>query len=231
MLAIFAHPDDEAYGPGGTLARYAREGHEVYLLTLTRGEAGTLGICKHLAPDEKAQMRRQELVCAANVLGIREVRVLNYPDGRLNTVSYQEGESVVLEEIHRIRPNLVMTFHDLGISGHPDHVAVARWCRNAVRQLDTNIRLFYYGLSPQQASRIPNRQLIPIPRSDITHAISVKEYLPIKIQAIQCHQSQLELWQMLQSVEGGYIRNAAVEYFTQVWPPPAFGTVEVDLQD
>ncbi|NOX37950.1 MAG: PIG-L family deacetylase [Calditrichaeota bacterium] len=231
ILAIFAHPDDESYGPGGTLAKYAREGHEVFLLTFTRGEAGTLGICKNMAPDEKARMRRQELLCAARVLGIRDVQVLTYPDGQLNTISYAEGESVVMKEIDRVRPDTVITFHDRGISGHPDHVVVARWCRNAVRQRDADIRLFYFGLSPQQASRIPNRQLFPIPPSDITHAISVKEYLPFKIKAIHCHQSQLELWQMLQSVEGGYVHNAEVEYFMQVWPPPAYGAVAVDLQE
>ncbi len=229
ILAIFAHPDDESYGPGGTLAKYARAGHRVDLLTLTRGEAGSLGICKTLAPEEKAEMRRRELECAAETLGIQSITLLNYPDGQLNTISYQEGETVVAREIRRRVPDIIITFHDSGISGHPDHIAVARWCRNAVQRLDVNVRLFYFGLDARQAERIPNRPLFPIPHTDITHAIAVEDYLKIKIQAIHCHQSQLELWQRLQSAHGGYWQNAAIEYFMQVWPSRRTQALREDL--
>ncbi len=61
LLAIFAHPDDESYGPAGTLARATRGGHIVSLLTLTHGESGSLGISKNLSVEKFAKRRNQEL--------------------------------------------------------------------------------------------------------------------------------------------------------------------------
>ena len=82
LLAVVAHPDDESLGFGGTLAKYAGEGVETYLVTATRGECGRFGsLGKTGDPIEVGRVREAEMRAAAAVLGIREDSVLSYPDG------------------------------------------------------------------------------------------------------------------------------------------------------
>src|SRR5215469_18884275 len=87
LLAVLAHPDDESLGFGGTLAKYADEGVETYLVTATRGERGRFGLLgKGGNPVEVGRVREAELRAAAAVLGIREVSILSYPDGAVDKV-------------------------------------------------------------------------------------------------------------------------------------------------
>jgi len=136
MLAVLAHPDDESFGPGGTLALYARKGVETYLACATRGEAGDV-------PDELiseeldfARHRENELHCAAGVLGLTRVHMLDYRDSGMpgspdNThpralaaapVEEVAGKIAIL--IRKIRPQVVITFDPIGGYHHPDHIAV-----------------------------------------------------------------------------------------------------------
>ena len=82
ILGVFAHPDDESFGPGGTLAKYASNNTMIKIVTLTRGEAGTLGISKHLCQQELAYRRENELRCAAKFLNIHDVSVYQFPDNQ-----------------------------------------------------------------------------------------------------------------------------------------------------
>src|SRR5690349_5147329 len=87
LLAVLAHPDDESLGFGGTLAKYAAEGVETYLITATRGERGRFGPAgKGGDPNEVGRVREAELRSAAAVLGVRQVFILNYPDGGVDAV-------------------------------------------------------------------------------------------------------------------------------------------------
>src|SRR5581483_2990676 len=87
LLAVLAHPDDESLGFGGTLAKYAAETVETYLVTATRGERGRFGsLGKVCDPLEVGRVREAELRAAAAVLGVREVSLLNYPDGAVDQV-------------------------------------------------------------------------------------------------------------------------------------------------
>ena len=91
LMCILAHPDDESLGMGGTLAKYASEGIETYLVTATRGERGWWGQEKDY-PGLKAlgQTRERELRCAAEALGIRDVQILDYVDGDLDQADTRE---------------------------------------------------------------------------------------------------------------------------------------------
>src|SRR5687767_14447876 len=85
LLAILAHPDDESLGTGGTLARYAAEGVETYLITATRGQHGWNGAREdYPGPEGLGKLREAELLAAARILGLREVCFLDYMDGSLN---------------------------------------------------------------------------------------------------------------------------------------------------
>jgi LmbE family N-acetylglucosaminyl deacetylase len=222
LMAVFAHPDDETFGPGGTLARYAREGNEIRLITFTRGEAGSLGPARTLTPRELGRLRTLELECAARALHVSSLRICDLPDKKLAGLPEETGVSVIRQEIRAFRPDLVLTFHIAGISGHPDHRTVARWCFQAVRDKG-GPRLLGFGVSEEQARRVSFRELVPIPEAELTHVIDVSPYLEHKLKAIHCHKSQSELWEKLRSLDGGYAEYAKQEHFAQAWPAPKPG--------
>ena len=85
-MAVFAHPDDEAFGVGGTLSKYAAEGHNVYLVTATRGEAGQITEPDLATPASLPHVRERELRCACQTYGIHAPRFLGYVDGQLPVV-------------------------------------------------------------------------------------------------------------------------------------------------
>src|SRR5450432_2392052 len=102
LLAILAHPDDESLGFGGTLAKYAAEGVETYLVTATRGECGRFGsLGKSGDPTEVGRIREAELRAAAAVLGIHEVSVLSYPDGAVDKVQADIAIRTIVTHIRR----------------------------------------------------------------------------------------------------------------------------------
>ncbi len=137
LLAVFAHPDDETFGTGGTLAHYARQGVEVSLVCATRGEVGEAPAdLKGFAT--AGEMRENELQCAAGILGLHAVYFLGYRDSGMtgspdNThpqaLAAQPVDRVAREVaryIRKIRPQVVMTFDPIGGYRHPDHIACHR---------------------------------------------------------------------------------------------------------
>jgi LmbE family N-acetylglucosaminyl deacetylase len=231
ILAVLAHPDDEAFGPAGTLARYAQTGHAVRLATMTRGEAGSLGPAKHLTTLELGQLRSKELRCSAAALHLSGLNIYHLPDGKLAELPVEQGLTIVRHEIETFLPDLIISFHSAGISGHPDHRTVARWCLQAVEERAHSPRLLAYGISEEQARRVRHRKVTPIPDDEVTHVIDVSKYLEYKFDAIRCHQSQSEGWERMRTVEGGiesYLRN---EHFSQVWPPARQAARSERLED
>jgi LmbE family N-acetylglucosaminyl deacetylase len=135
LLAVFAHPDDETFGIGGTLAHYARQGVNVHLVCATRGEVG------EAPPDLKGfasigEMRADELQCASNILGLQSVNFLGYRDSgmpgssdnhhpnALVAVPTDEVARKVAASIRRLKPQVVITFDPIGGYRHPDHIAI-----------------------------------------------------------------------------------------------------------
>jgi LmbE family N-acetylglucosaminyl deacetylase len=128
LPAVLAHPDDESLGFGGTLAKYAAEGVETYLVTATRGERGRFGsLGKGGDPLAVGRVREAEVRAAAAVLGIREVSILSYPDGAVDKVDAAIAVRAVVSQIRRIQPHVVLTFGPEGAYGHPDHIAISQF--------------------------------------------------------------------------------------------------------
>ncbi len=172
LLVTTAHPDDESFGPGGTLAKYAREGVEVYLICATRGEAGgndltDLGDCEDLAC-----RREQELRCAVKVLGITELFLLGYRDSgmagspanqhpnALFQANVDEVAQRVADLMVRIRPQVILTSDPYGGYGHPDHIAVHRATMRAWEMVQAGLlpeaerpRKLYYSTFPRTVLR------------------------------------------------------------------------------
>lgn len=138
LLVIFAHPDDESFGPGGTLAKYAAEGIAVHLICATRGEAGESDLADLGACEDLARRREQELRRAADILGLTEVHLLGYYDsGMAGSPANQHPRALVQADpdvlaeqvadlMRRLRPQVVLTFDPFGGYGHPDHIALHR---------------------------------------------------------------------------------------------------------
>jgi LmbE family N-acetylglucosaminyl deacetylase len=164
LLAVLAHPDDETFGLGGTLALCVRRGIETYLVCATRGELGE-------APQglrgfaSIAEMREAELRCASRVLGLKEVRFLGYRDsGMAGSSENAHPDSTArapLEEIARkiarhireIRPQVIITSDPSGGYGHPDHIAVQRATLEALRMAG-DARVEMDGLAPYAPQRL-----------------------------------------------------------------------------
>ncbi|MBI2936312.1 MAG: PIG-L family deacetylase [Chloroflexi bacterium] len=118
-LVVFAHPDDAEFGCSGTVARWVREGAEVYYLQCTDGGRGTTDPA--MTPERLAAIRAQEQLAAARVLGVKEVSTLGYPDGELEDTRNFLGQVVLA--IRRVRPDVVLTSepHPRATHSHRDH--------------------------------------------------------------------------------------------------------------
>lgn len=127
LMCILAHPDDETFGPGGLLARYAAEGVETYLITATRGERGWTGKPEDYPGVEAlGKIREAELRQAGEALGIHAIEFLDYIDGELDRVPVQELVGRLARLLRQIRPQVVLTFDPFGVYGHPDHIAISQ---------------------------------------------------------------------------------------------------------
>ena len=122
ILYIFPHPDDESFGPARAMAAQRRAGHEIYLLTLTRGEATKIRHKFGWSTDEMGEARFREMQEVSKVLALADMRVLDFPDGKLKELDPWLIEGVVREEMLRVKPHVVVTFPIHGISGFHDHV-------------------------------------------------------------------------------------------------------------
>jgi len=133
LMGVLAHPDDESLGIGGTLAKYASEGVETYLVTATRGERGRFGESgEKPLPEVVGRVREAELREAARVLGVHEVNFLDYSDGDLDQVNVAEAIARIVDHLRRVKPHVVITFGPEGAYGHPDHIAISQLTTAAV---------------------------------------------------------------------------------------------------
>jgi LmbE family N-acetylglucosaminyl deacetylase len=187
LCAIFAHPDDESFSVGGTLARYASEGVEITLVTATSGEAGETKSTPS-APGDLATWREGELRQAASVLGVQDVRLLRLPDGGLRD-SADELDAAIAEALRDIRPQVVITEDVQGITGHPDHIAVTSAVLRAFDALrDSGPLKLYEHVLPQSLAR-PG--LHGTPDDYITTAVNVELWRAQQIAALRAHGSQV----------------------------------------
>lgn len=137
LMAVFAHPDDETFGIGGTMARYGAEPDaRVILVCATRGEAGEINDPSLATPERLGEVREAELGRACETLGVDELCFLGYRDsGMAGTpenldpramamADHEEAVGRIVAHIRRERPDVVVTHDETGGYGHPDHIAV-----------------------------------------------------------------------------------------------------------
>jgi LmbE family N-acetylglucosaminyl deacetylase len=217
LLAVFAHPDDESMGMGGTLAKYAAEGVETHLICASRGERGWPALVDYPGPSALGKMREQELENAVQELGIHGLYFLDYIDGDVDRADPAEAIQKIATHIRRIMPQVVVTFPPDGNYGHPDHIAVGQFTSAAIvcaadvsYQAPENFaphrvsKLYYMVDSEDFIQRVAPmigdmtfpvddqvRGEVPWPNWMITTRIEMAKHCQTAWRAVQFHKSQL----------------------------------------
>ena len=126
VLSIWAHPDDETYLAGATMAAAVAAGQRVVCVSLTAGERGTPDPAAW-PPERLGPLRRLEAAAAMAALGVTEHRVLALPDGGLAGLDPAEGVALVRGLLDEVQPDSTLTFGPDGMTHHDDHIATSRW--------------------------------------------------------------------------------------------------------
>jgi LmbE family N-acetylglucosaminyl deacetylase len=231
LLYIFPHPDDESFGPAPVLDRQRRAGHEVHLLTLTRGEATSQRERLGYSKAQMAETRYQEMQDVADVLDLSSMTVLEYPDGALGELNPLVLEDEIAARIHDLAPDVVVTYPVHGISGHPDHLvshAATKRVACALRRDGVAYprRLAFFTLppAPDDAERPDHLQHSPAGLIDCVVPVS-EANLDAGHEALDCYvtyQSVVEAHQPLRSVTDG----VAFELFGERHDPRLSGLLE-----
>jgi LmbE family N-acetylglucosaminyl deacetylase len=197
VLAVFAHPDDET-GVGPLLARLAREGHDVYLASITSGQKGFRTHAGIPPGEELGRVREEELRCAARQLGIHEPFLLGFEDQGIAPPAVAEQVArrirLLFEET---RPDVVITFGADGITGHIDHRIAGDLATLVFQQqalLAHKPRKLYYVAFPESVLEgsplARERKLYPVSDRFVTTEIDCRDSLDAARRALECHRSQ-----------------------------------------
>jgi LmbE family N-acetylglucosaminyl deacetylase len=160
LMAVLAHPDDESLGFGGTLAKYAAEGVETFLVTATRGERGRYrGLSRddprHPGPEALATIREAELRAAASALGVHDLLLLDFGDQQVDRANPRDAIAAIAGCIRRVRPDVLVTFGPEGAYGHPDHIAISQFATAAaVAAADPGFAIADAAVPPHAVSKL-----------------------------------------------------------------------------
>lgn len=203
ILAITAHPDDEAGAFGGSLLLYHSRGVETYVVCLTPGQAATnRGGAR--SDEELAATRRVEFAESCRILGVTRGEVLNYRDGALNRADLYTVVGDLTLRVRSIKPNLIVAMGpEGGVTGHSDHSMASIFATMAFHwaaRKDCYPEQFNRGLEPHRAQKLyystapfelPDRP--PVSQPPCTATIDIAPFLEGKIAAFRSHTTQAPL--------------------------------------
>ena len=198
----------------------ARHGIQVQIITATRGEAGSCGEPPLCRVEELGGIREQELRCACAALGIVPPIFLDYFDGKLAEVNEKKAVARIIREIQKLKPQVLLTWPSDGLSGHPDHVIISRWTKQAYEAVsmatDTPIALYHLALPQSVAKALNLTHLHSIPDKEISLTVDVAEVWEQRMAAIRCHRTQAGDSPILAAKEEKQRLFLGKEYFTLV---------------
>ena len=190
VLTVTAHPDDTEFGFGGTIARWADEGRLIWYCIATNGNKGTSD--RSLTPEKLAVIREREQRAAAKVLGVRDVFFLGYPDGELEETREFLGR--VVRVIRQVRPDVVITMNPYPVTRfvqHRDHRIAGQVAIDAVYPYARDHLHFpehiHEGLEPHKVA-----ELYITGADNPDTFVDIGGYMDRKIEALRCHQSQMQ---------------------------------------
>ena len=207
LLAVIAHPDDEAFAFGGLLALASTHGANVRVLCLTYGENGSDRRGVATTPDALGRVRGEELRRSCEALGVPPPVFSGLADGTLATTSLARVKSCILEEVNRFVPHVIVGLGYDGAYGHADHIAVAMSIRDAVEESPGRRTRVLHSAFPsglfqpvcERLMRIPNSPIPPrfdpltlgCGRRKVDLRMDISAVRHHKLAAIASHASQL----------------------------------------
>lgn len=198
LLFVFAHPDDDAFGPSGTLIKMSKE-YDVHFLCVTRGQNGE----NHSSETTLSlgEIREQEVRASAKIIGAKSVSFLSFTDGELCNNTYHKVAADLKKHIELLQPSILMTWEPRGLTGHIDHIVVSMVCHYVFYQYEYIEKLMLYCLSTYQTKEFLNDYFIYRPPGykpkDIDLVVDVSDVWDRKIEAIKCHESQIKDFQKI----------------------------------
>lgn len=223
ILFVFAHPDDETFSSGGTIAMLSK-GHAVKLICATRGEAGELGDPPLCSQDQLGKVREKELKSAAKILGIKQIYFLDYIDGKLKKISQKEIISKITVILKKENPDVVITFNEEGGSGHPDHISITKATTAAfdiyVTKAKKPVKLYYRVYPSFVLKRMISNGMYVFAdvkgdiSDKITTTIDIKKTLNTKMRAAKEHKTQNKDFRAI--LKNAKYREFSLEYFKLV---------------
>ena len=207
FLFVFAHPDDETFSSGGTIAKLTGKGHKANLITATKGEAGEPGNPPITTREKIGEVREQELRRAAKILGISNIHFLGFIDGKVRYVRNKKLEGKILSIFKKEKPDVVVTFDKMGGSNHPDHKAVSRAATKVFKDYKEtakkHVRLYHTAMPRSFIKKFESQGLgynafgkvRGVSDSNITTVINIENTLKTKIRALKEHKTQHQDWE------------------------------------
>ncbi len=157
ILYIFPHPDDESFGPAHLMSKQRRDGHDVYLLTLTKGGATKQRHKFGYSIEEMGEVRYKEMLDVEKVLNLSGMNVLDLPDSGLKFMDPRDIEKVVQDEIERLKPDVVVTYAVHGISGFHDHLIIHGIVKRVFVEMKEKLgypkRLAFFTITEEEAAK------------------------------------------------------------------------------
>lgn len=191
VVGIFAHPDDETFGPGGTLATLAKK-HDVYIICATNGDGQMGNRKKEIA---LGKLRKKELLASAKILGVKEVFFLGYQDGALCHNFYHKIAEEVLKIVRKLKPETLITFEPRGVSGHIDHIVMSMVTSFIFPEIKSAKKLMKYCLPLKNSVLMGEDYFIHFPlgytEDEIDEVVDTSQVWEQKVEAMHQHVSQM----------------------------------------
>jgi len=192
VVCIIAHPDDEAFGPGGTIIKLAKR-NNVYIICATKGEAGQPKGKRGGAAFGK--IRAQELLNSAKILGVKKVFFLGFQDGKLSNSIYHDLARKIERILKKIKPETIITYEPRGISGHIDHITVSMVSSFAFQRLPFIKKIMYICVLDKYM-KMNRDYFVYVPpgctKAGIDLVVDVSSVWEQKLNALLAHESQIQ---------------------------------------
>ena len=215
VACVFAHPDDDTFGVGGSLALHPGDELELTVILATSGDAGRIADASLASRETLASVREAEDLASWRALGLEpDLRFLRHPDGGLSKMPREPLVAEVRDLLGAAEPEVVVTFGSDGITGHEDHVAIGEVATQAFGALRTSAsgsafsRLLHSAIPQGDLDRLnellrerglepmdPTQPFVPrgVPDGAIGARIDVSSMYERKVEAIRAHKTQAEL--------------------------------------
>ena len=228
ILYIFPHPDDESFGPAKAMNYQQRQGHEVYLLTLTKGGATKQRHKLNLTIEEMGEVRAQEMQDVANVLKLASLTILDMPDGGLKEMDPRHIEKGIQPVIEKIRPDIIVSYPVYGISGFHDHLVMHAVIKRLYVQMkgegaDYLRRLAFFTLNNEEVAEVNKRNPFNIQGSeealiDCELTVGQQDVEAMK-NALDCYKTYKEVINKT-GIKENISNKVYFEFFKESFDPP-----------